>query len=165
MNDHIELHQGDLIVLNPEIKKFLDKIRAKSRGAERRQFMAHVVSLMGKGGQRRAQDELGCARRLYSAMNPRSHNLRRQTLRWCQNDIHYDSTLSVFSYSVLIFRYYSSMPDFLRPFKIKKPPKQMPTTPQNDKSEELSIPIEKTQIINPKIIYAKSTVPLFCFSS
>ena len=51
------------------------------------------------------------------------------------------------------------MSDFLRPFKIKKPPKQTPTTPQNDKSEELSIPIEKTQIINPKIIYAKGTVP------
>lgn len=37
MNDQIELHQGDLISLNPEIKMFLDKIRAKSRGAERRQ--------------------------------------------------------------------------------------------------------------------------------
>ncbi len=32
MNDHIELHQGDLIGLNPEIKMFLDKIRAKSKG-------------------------------------------------------------------------------------------------------------------------------------
>jgi hypothetical protein len=59
MNDHIELHQGDLIGLNPEIKMFLDNIRAKSKGPERRQFMAHVVSLMGKGGQRRAQGELG----------------------------------------------------------------------------------------------------------
>lgn len=35
----------------------------------------------------------------------------------------------------------------------------MPTHPQSDKSEELSIPIEKTQIINPKIIYAKGHCP------
>ena len=31
----------------------------------------------------------------------------------------------------------------------------MPDIPQIDKSEDLSIPIEKTQIVNPKIIYAK----------
>lgn len=39
----------------------------------------------------------------------------------------------------------------------------MPTHPQIDKSEELTIPIEKKQIIKPKIIYAKGHSPLFCF--
>ncbi|MBU1011364.1 MAG: hypothetical protein KKG99_00040 [Bacteroidetes bacterium] len=41
------------------MKLFLTKTWAELKGKERRQFMAHVVSLMGKGGQRRAQKELG----------------------------------------------------------------------------------------------------------
>jgi len=62
MNDHIKLQQEHLINLTPEMKSFLNKTRAGLKGTERRQFMAHVVSLMGKGGQRRAQDELGWER-------------------------------------------------------------------------------------------------------
>jgi len=38
----------------------------------------------------------------------------------------------------------------------------MPAIPQIDKSEDLSIPIEKIQIIKPKIMYAKGHCPLFC---
>lgn len=62
MNDHIKLQQEHLINLTPEMKSFLNKTRAGLKGTERRQFMAHVVSLMGRGGQRRAQEELGWER-------------------------------------------------------------------------------------------------------
>jgi len=41
------------------MKYFLNQTRTKLKNAERRQFMARVVLLMGKGGQRRAQNELG----------------------------------------------------------------------------------------------------------
>jgi len=40
----------------------------------------------------------------------------------------------------------------------------MPAIPQIDKSEDLSIPIEKTQIINPKIMYAKGHCPPILFN-
>ena len=54
MNDHIELQQERLIKITPELKSFLNKTRAELKGTKRRQFMAHVGSFMGKGGQRRA---------------------------------------------------------------------------------------------------------------
>ena len=53
------LHQDHLGNLTPEIKSFLNKTRAELKGTEKRQFMARVVSLMGKGGQRKALKELG----------------------------------------------------------------------------------------------------------
>lgn len=62
MKDHTELRKEDLLKLTPEMKSFLNKTREGLKGTDKRQFMAHVVSLMGKGGQRRAQAELGWAR-------------------------------------------------------------------------------------------------------
>jgi len=59
MTDHIELTQEQLLKITPELKYFLNKTREELKGTERRQFMAHVVLLMGKGGQRRALKELG----------------------------------------------------------------------------------------------------------
>ena len=59
MKDHIDLQQEQLINITPEMKSFLNKTRGGLKGTERRQFMAHVVSLMGKGGQRRANNKLG----------------------------------------------------------------------------------------------------------
>ena len=59
MDHHTQLHQDYLAKLTPEMKSFLNKTRAELKGTERRQFMARVVSLMGKGGQRKAQRELG----------------------------------------------------------------------------------------------------------
>jgi len=62
MNNHIEKQQEHLLNITPELKTFLNKTRAGLKGTERRQFMARVVSLMGNGGQRRAQNELGWER-------------------------------------------------------------------------------------------------------
>lgn len=62
MDNHIELQQEHLTNLTSAMKTFLNKTRATLKGTERRQFMAHVVSLMGRGGQRRAMDELGWER-------------------------------------------------------------------------------------------------------
>lgn len=59
MSDHIIFMQEQLINITPELKNFLNDTRAKFKGAERRLFMARVVLLMGKGGQRRALKELG----------------------------------------------------------------------------------------------------------
>jgi hypothetical protein len=59
MTDHIEFTQEKLIQISPEIKYLLNQTREKMKGMERRQFMAHVVLLMGEGGQRRAKKELG----------------------------------------------------------------------------------------------------------
>ena len=49
--------------LTPELKNFLNKTRSKLNGCERRKFMANVVRLMGKGGQLRAETELGWDRK------------------------------------------------------------------------------------------------------
>lgn len=59
MTDHIELTQEQLLEITPAMKCLLNTTRAKMKGTDRRQFMAHVVLLMGKGGQRRAAKELG----------------------------------------------------------------------------------------------------------
>lgn len=48
--------------LSPETRSFLNETRANLKGSERRKFMAKVVRLMGKGGQRRAERELGWSR-------------------------------------------------------------------------------------------------------
>jgi len=49
--------------LTPEFKNFINETRSKLKGCERRKFMAKVVRLMGKGGQLRAQIELGWDRK------------------------------------------------------------------------------------------------------
>ncbi len=59
MTDQMRFTQEELIQITPEMKYFLNQTREELKGPERRQFMAHVVSLMGKGGQRRAKAELG----------------------------------------------------------------------------------------------------------
>ena len=49
--------------LTPELKDLLNETRSKLKGSERRKFMAKVVRLMGKGGQARAERELGWDRK------------------------------------------------------------------------------------------------------
>jgi hypothetical protein len=49
--------------LTPELKNFLNETRSKLKGCERRKFMANVVRLMGRGGQLRAEIELGWDRK------------------------------------------------------------------------------------------------------
>jgi hypothetical protein len=49
--------------LSSEMKSFLNETRSKLKGCERRKFMANVVRLMGKGGQYRAERELGWDRK------------------------------------------------------------------------------------------------------
>lgn len=62
MTDHIELSQEQLSEITPAMKFFLNDTRARMKGSDRRQFMAHVVLMMGKGGQRRAEKELDWTR-------------------------------------------------------------------------------------------------------
>ena len=62
MSDQIEFSQEDLVNITPGMKRLLDDTRLKLKGTDRRQFMASVVLLMGKGGQRRAERELGWTR-------------------------------------------------------------------------------------------------------
>lgn len=62
MTDQIEFSQKQLINITPETKRLLNNTRAKLKGADRRQFMAQVVMLMGSGGQRRAERKLGWTR-------------------------------------------------------------------------------------------------------
>jgi len=51
------------IDLTNEMKIFLNDTRSELKGCERRKFMAKVVRLLGKGGQRRAERELGWDRK------------------------------------------------------------------------------------------------------
>lgn len=59
MTDHMNFTREQLTHISPEMKSFLNQTRDGFKGTERRQFMAQVVLLMGKGGQRRAKYELG----------------------------------------------------------------------------------------------------------
>ncbi len=45
--------------ITPEFKQFLNETRDLLKGGDRRMFMAKVVRLLGPGGQRRAERELG----------------------------------------------------------------------------------------------------------
>ena len=64
MIDPIELPNFEKInKFSPELKLFLNETRSNLKGCERRKFMAKVVRLMGKGGQRRAEKELGWDRK------------------------------------------------------------------------------------------------------
>lgn len=63
LDNPIDLLPKELLVLTPEIKEFLNLICPKKKGLERRQFMAHVVNLLGPGGQLKAEKELGWDRK------------------------------------------------------------------------------------------------------
>jgi hypothetical protein len=64
MIDHqTYLNSQGIDKLTPDAKKFLNETRSKLKGSERRKFMAKAVLLMGKGGQRRAEHELGWDRK------------------------------------------------------------------------------------------------------
>ena len=64
MIDHRNLLDSKSIEdLTPELKKFINETRSKLKGCERRKFMARVVRLMGRGGQLRAERELGWDRK------------------------------------------------------------------------------------------------------
>jgi hypothetical protein len=64
MIDHRNLLNSENINnLTPEMQTFLNETRSKLKGSERRKFMANVVRLMGKGGQRFAESELGWDRK------------------------------------------------------------------------------------------------------
>lgn len=54
---------GAIVNITPEFKEFLNETRSKLKSSERRKFMARVVQLMGKGGQYRAEKELGWDRK------------------------------------------------------------------------------------------------------
>lgn len=49
--------------LTPEMKELFNDMRSKLKGSERRKFMAKVVLCLGKGGQIRAERELGWDRK------------------------------------------------------------------------------------------------------
>ncbi len=59
-HDLTRLANGELTY---ETKRLLQETRDKLKGAERRQFMARVVSVLGRGGQLRAEKELGWDRK------------------------------------------------------------------------------------------------------
>ena len=64
MTDHNTLSDfKEIKLLTPELKKFLNETRSQLKGPERRKFMANAVRLMGKGGQLRAEIELGWDRK------------------------------------------------------------------------------------------------------
>jgi hypothetical protein len=64
MIDHSDMFTFEKINnLSSEVKRFFNQTRSNLKGSERRKFMAKVVRLMGKGGQRRAERELGWDRK------------------------------------------------------------------------------------------------------
>ncbi len=50
---------GAIREVTPELKLTLNETRSKLKGYDRRRFMAQIVMALGRGGQRRAQRELG----------------------------------------------------------------------------------------------------------
>ncbi len=50
---------GPIGEITPELKKALNETKNTLKGSDRRLFMAKIVRLMGRGGQRRAELELG----------------------------------------------------------------------------------------------------------
>ena len=60
MIDHEKLLDSQAIKkLTADLTKFLNETRSNLKGSQRRKFMAKVVLLLGKGGQRRAERDLG----------------------------------------------------------------------------------------------------------
>jgi len=64
MFDHVKMLIPKAIdELTPELKKFINETRSKLKGSQRREFMSNVVILLGRGGQSRAEHELGWDRK------------------------------------------------------------------------------------------------------
>ncbi len=65
MIDQSMMHNLPITIteLTIELKDFFNSVRNQLKGHERRQFMARVVSLMGPGGQIKAERELGWDRK------------------------------------------------------------------------------------------------------
>ena len=64
MHDHEKVLSPKAIdEITPALRKFLNETRSKLKGSERREFMANVVLLLGRGGQSRAERELGWDRK------------------------------------------------------------------------------------------------------
>ena len=63
IDQHDLLDSKGIDKLTPELKKLLNETRSKLNGSERRKFMAKVVRLLGRGGQIRAERELGWDRK------------------------------------------------------------------------------------------------------
>lgn len=64
MADHILLaNLASLVESTEQTKCFLNDTRDRLKGADRRQFMAQFVQLMGRGGQLFAERELGWNRK------------------------------------------------------------------------------------------------------
>lgn len=60
MDDHKTIGGiGNINKITPELKKTLKETRETLKGSERRMFMAKIVRLMGRGGQRRVESEFG----------------------------------------------------------------------------------------------------------
>ena len=67
MLDHEKMSTPKAIdEITPELRKFLNETRSKLKGSERREFTANVVLLLGRGGQSRAERELGWDRKTIS---------------------------------------------------------------------------------------------------
>lgn len=65
MKDHKDVGtKNEGLELSPEFNKLLNETKSALKGAEKRIFMARAVSLLGKGGQRKAERELGWNRKL-----------------------------------------------------------------------------------------------------
>ena len=52
MMHQIECSQEELVNITPAMKHLLNDTRSRLKGTDRRQFMAHVVLLMGKWGSK-----------------------------------------------------------------------------------------------------------------
>ena len=63
IDQHDLLDSKGIDKLTPELKKLLNETRSKLNGYERRKFMAKFVRLLGRGGQIRAERELGWDRK------------------------------------------------------------------------------------------------------
>jgi hypothetical protein len=67
MHDHEKVLSPKAIdEITPELRKFLNETQSKLKGSERREFMANFVLLLGRGGQSRAERELGWDRKTIS---------------------------------------------------------------------------------------------------
>ena len=51
------------LCLTPQVKEILQETANQLKGSERRMFMAKTVNALGKGGQRKAESELGWDRK------------------------------------------------------------------------------------------------------
>ena len=59
MTNHIEFTEEQLSEITYAVKCRLNQTKEKLKGTDTRQFMAHIVSQMRKGGQRKAEKDLG----------------------------------------------------------------------------------------------------------